>query len=146
MGVAWLRPDSSACVTLAGPRLRTGERLWFFLFDPPRVVDGTIEGGTSRCDSTAAQEGESYRVRLSFAFDGRESAVAMFAPGGRVEFMDGKFVIRTPGAGTPLTFRRCASNEGLHLTVWRGTQRLWHAYVYLGFDLEPDCSEEEMGS
>jgi hypothetical protein len=39
--------------------------------------------------------------------------------------------------------RSCTSNEGLHLTVWAGvplsTRRLWHAYWYLGYDVEPNC-------
>jgi len=39
--------------------------------------------------------------------------------------------------------RSCTSSEGLHLTVWSGvplrTGRLWHAYWYLGYDVEPDC-------
>jgi hypothetical protein len=39
--------------------------------------------------------------------------------------------------------RSCTSNEGLHLTVWSGvplsSRRLWHAYWYLGYDVEPNC-------
>jgi hypothetical protein len=39
--------------------------------------------------------------------------------------------------------RRCTSTEGVHLTVWSGvplrSSRLWHAYWYLGYDVEPDC-------
>jgi hypothetical protein len=43
--------------------------------------------------------------------------------------------------------RTCASTEGLHLTLWSGPvlkgQRLWHAYCYLGYDVEPDCQPED---
>ena len=39
--------------------------------------------------------------------------------------------------------RSCTSSEGLHLTVWSGvplkTRRLWHAYWYLGYDVEQNC-------
>ena len=39
--------------------------------------------------------------------------------------------------------RSCTSIEGLHLTIWSGTPltstRLWHAYWYLGYDVEPNC-------
>lgn len=42
-------------------------------------------------------------------------------------------------------FHACASMEGLHLSVWSGPpaagKRQWHRYVYLGYDLEPTCSE-----
>jgi hypothetical protein len=44
---------------------------------------------------------------------------------------------------TPWRFRECASMEGIHTTAWSGTPlsapRRWHAYYYLGYDVEPDC-------
>jgi hypothetical protein len=51
------------------------------------------------------------------------------------------------GDGVSEGFRSCASAEGLHLTVWSDGPlaglRLWHAYVYLGYDVEPDCEAKE---
>ena len=45
------------------------------------------------------------------------------------------------------SFRSCTSNEGVHLTVWAGkalkSKRIWHEYVYLGYDLEPSCLRGE---
>jgi hypothetical protein len=45
---------------------------------------------------------------------------------------------------TPWRFRSCASQEGIHATAWSGiplsTPRRWHAYHYLGYDVEPDCT------
>ena len=45
---------------------------------------------------------------------------------------------------TPWRFRTCASEEGIHATAWSGlplsSQRRWHAYYYLGYDVEPDCT------
>ena len=44
---------------------------------------------------------------------------------------------------TPWRFRSCASMEGIHNTAWSGiplrAPRRWHAYYYLGYDVEPDC-------
>jgi hypothetical protein len=41
-------------------------------------------------------------------------------------------------------FRTCASTEGIHATAWSGVPlsvpRRWHAYYYLGYDVEPDCT------
>jgi hypothetical protein len=41
-------------------------------------------------------------------------------------------------------FRTCASEEGIHTTAWSGiplaSPRRWHAYYYLGYDVEPDCA------
>jgi hypothetical protein len=47
----------------------------------------------------------------------------------------------------PIRFRFCASTEGLHATAWAGTpltsSRRWHAYYYLGYDVDPTCREAE---
>lgn len=44
----------------------------------------------------------------------------------------------------PWRFRSCASAEGIHATAWSGvplaSERRWHAYYYLGYDVEPDCT------
>jgi hypothetical protein len=41
-------------------------------------------------------------------------------------------------------FRTCATEEGIHATAWSGkplsSSRRWHAYYYLGYDVEPDCT------
>jgi hypothetical protein len=41
-------------------------------------------------------------------------------------------------------FRACASEEGIHTTAWSGvplaSPRRWHAYYYVGYDLEPNCA------
>jgi hypothetical protein len=48
-----------------------------------------------------------------------------------------------PGRGS-WRFRTCASEEGIHTTAWSGvplsSPRRWHAYYYLGYDVEPDCT------
>jgi hypothetical protein len=45
---------------------------------------------------------------------------------------------------TPWRFRTCASEEGIHATAWSGiplaAPRRWHAYYYLGYDVEPNCT------
>jgi hypothetical protein len=44
-------------------------------------------------------------------------------------------------------FRTCASAEGIHATAWSGvpvtSPRRWHAYYYLGYDVDPDCTPAE---
>jgi len=41
----------------------------------------------------------------------------------------------------------CTSSEGVHLNIWAGrpkaSPRLWHAYSYLGYDVEPTCTPSE---
>lgn len=51
------------------------------------------------------------------------------------------------GPGEPLTARVCASVDGVHVTAWRGQPlqglRVFHGYVYLKMDLEPNCTKPE---
>ena len=51
------------------------------------------------------------------------------------------------GDGQREYFRSCTSAEGVHLTIWKGKPlegvRKWHYYYYLGFDVTPDCTENE---
>jgi hypothetical protein len=44
---------------------------------------------------------------------------------------------------TNLTFRRCASSEGVHLTAWNGARRVWHEYYHLDYATDPTCTDEE---
>lgn len=52
------------------------------------------------------------------------------------------------GDGEPEFFRQCASTEGIHLGVRSGTpivgEQRWHAYYYLGYDVEPNCRPGEL--
>lgn len=145
LGVASLRGDGTACVSVRGEPLRSGDRLLIVLFSPPRIVDGTVqEGAADACDSVATVAGEVYTVALRFNLDPRpEHGIAVFAPGGRAEYADGSFVLHTFGAAHPLSFRSCHGSEGLHLSAWRGNRRTWHEYLYLGLDLQADCSSDE---
>ena len=51
------------------------------------------------------------------------------------------------GDGAPELFRVCTSMEGLHLTIWSGEplkgKRRWHAYYYLGYDTEANCTRAD---
>ncbi len=44
-------------------------------------------------------------------------------------------------------FRECTSNEGLHLTVWKGKplvgKRIWHSYYHFNYDTEPTCKKKD---
>ena len=145
LGVAVVKADTTACVTFPGAPVRAGERVLIFLFSPPRVVDGAIrQANPDACSPNAVLEGQAYRVALRHSIvESEEVGIAVLDPTARTEYVEGEFVVFTRGATSPLQFRQCASQEGLHLTAWRGNRRTWHEYYYLGFDLESTCSDEE---
>jgi hypothetical protein len=147
LGAAVVSTDTTACITFQGDSIRPGERVLVFLFSPPRVVDGLVRRASSEpCRPNAALEGQAYRVDLRYAIaESEEIGVAVLDPTARTEYLNGEFVVFTKGAAAPLQMRECSSHEGLHLTAWRGNRRTWHAYFYLGYDLESTCSDEEAG-
>ena len=61
------------------------------------------------------------------------------------EIRPGVVAVRLSAAQPDAQVRSCTSTEGLHLTVWAGaplrSRRLWHQYVYLGYDVEPSCED-----
>ncbi len=71
--------------------------------------------------------------------------IAVLAPKLTVSEKDGSVTVRGARPGAPFTFRSCASTEGIHFTVWQGERRVWHQYYYLGYDIEPNCPDDEVG-
>ena len=96
-------------------------------------------------------DGSSYRAHVG----GRLSAACAALAGALVDgpfraiaFDDGTPAGRwfgiADGGGARADVVACTSREGLHLTAWAGAPRrsgrLFHAYVYLGYDVEPTCA------
>lgn len=95
-----------------------------------------------------SSEDHLYRVRL------REPGPSLIGPVFAIVAPVQTVTVRGPlasvslGPGSaPGEFRVCTSNEGVHLTLWRGVPlkgpRLFHAYYPLGYDVEPSCTEAE---
>lgn len=43
-----------------------------------------------------------------------------------------------------LTFKDCTGTESVQLSVWRGTRRIWHGYYYVEYEMEANCTGEEL--
>ena len=75
---------------------------------------------------------------------GGSSGTVRHAPSG-----SGAIVVQLSTAYPNAQVRSCTSREGVHLTAWAGapltSQRLWHQYYYLGYDVEPSCDGRDVG-
>ncbi|UCF40916.1 MAG: hypothetical protein JSW43_00805 [Gemmatimonadota bacterium] len=153
IGLATADTGASICLTIHRADLAVGTPL--LLLDvtgndkPLNARSGVRRGAPCPRDMATGDEA-SYETTL--------------APGAQLQRGGVYFAVVTPPAGPvesgPVTrldvdgdgaieeFRTCASSEGLHLTVWPGAEmtgtRLWHRYFYLGYDVEPDCSDAEV--
>ena len=124
-GIVTWQPDGSTCVTFA-QKIAEGTSFKIAVFDP----HGTIEGSVVRlaeapCHESAQIAGTSYVI-----VTGEKQSTADVG-------------IAVVGGDENVTARMCASNEGLHLTAWVGSRRVWHEYFYLGYDVDPDCTVQE---
>lgn len=56
-------------------------------------------------------------------------------------------VIGTDAHQPSVYFSTCTGREGIHLSAWSDqppkAKRLWHTYVYLGYDVDENCTAEE---
>jgi hypothetical protein len=81
------------------------------------------------------------------ALDEGLPAVALVHVAKPLAVSDSTVALDIDGDGKVDSVRSCTSGEGVHLTMWDGAppagRREWHRYVYLGYDLEPTCTEAE---
>lgn len=154
IGIA-LNTAGGPCVDMPNRSLDTGQRI--------RLVTTSLPQATSeaevirRIDQPCAPATQSepgvahYRIRV--LRDSLETGAPAFA----IANFNGAFTVSADGVtadlegdGSPELFRACTSTEGVHLTVWTGTPpqgtRRWHRYFYLGYDVDPTCSEAETRS
>jgi hypothetical protein len=111
---------------------RLGARSKSPCFPPPRVSRDSVEYTVDAPGDTIGRRGVPIVI------------LGKVAPAQ----MRGDTVILAVEPGKPSwRFRTCASAEGVHATAWSGVPpsapRRWHAYYYLGYDVEQDCSPSD---
>jgi hypothetical protein len=143
--------DGKAVLAMQGPGLRAGTSITLVGIDSrqrvwrARVVRSVEASPAMTRHETsgpyyeiAADPGQAPLPALAVAVTGRPQARRT-----------GAFVIlRLVEPPVSVRVRSCASSEGLHLTMWAGeplkSRRLWHAYYYLGYDVEPNCQPADV--
>ena len=124
-GVVAITKSHELCVVLpvSAP---AGERITIANLHPPQFVPARLGAPVAEC-GVGLEPGHAYRLTVDGSEDQLSASTA---------------VIGDPPA--ELTFKDCATAESVQLTVWRGTQRIWHGYYYVDYDLEPTCAAEEL--
>ena len=148
--------DSEHCLAMRGAALPAGSPITLVTpTAPQQVYRALVVRTVAKCEVMTPHDmpGPYYRLApeaggarlpgLSVAVLGRPGALVV-AGEVRLDLGNGRLEARV---------RSCTSSEGLHLTLWSGaplkSTRLWHAYWYLGMEVEPDCQPgdyEEDGS
>lgn len=153
IGVAARSPDGGICVAMQSPGLRSGARVTLIQGDAPQsVLAVTIDRPVTSCEKLerALIPGPYYLARHTSSA-ARSSATLWVAIAGAVgtrSLGSGVLGVQLSPTYSNAQVRSCRSHEGLHLTVWAGSpltsQRLWHEYYYLGYDVEPSCEDRDV--
>lgn len=152
IGVAAASRDGQICVAMPAPALTPGTILTLIQPDAPQsVLTATIGRPVSVCQPLggAMLPGPFYLAHRT-APRASESDALWVAFVGKFETRrldSGAIAVPFSAAYPNAQVRSCTSHESFHLTVWSDapltSQRLWHQYYYLGYDVEPSCDDRE---
>ncbi len=143
--------DRSGTLCMRSPQrpLPAGARIWLVQPDTPQRL-GLAEPatGSARCAPWADATADLVPLRvLSGPLDSMRLFIALVSPARPPRLAGGRVRVDLDGDGRTVRFGACTSGEGVYLTAWSGrslTGRLrWHAYHYLGYDVDPSCSDAE---
>jgi hypothetical protein len=144
-GIMETWPSRLACLTVKGPQLKLGQRLHFLAFDPPGWVRGEVVSKRLSPCREHALEGTAYDVQLEQYEDEKyKLGIALVAAEGTPVIEKGDPLFISRGADSTMSFQQCTGGEGVNFFAWRENKRLWHEYYYLGYDVKPTCSDEEL--
>lgn len=152
IGLLAAKQQAEFCLSIKNPALKRGQEITLIwvpvedhLFKPEIRYGRIVEKLSEPCDPVNQnQDDATYRVdagklergRVYFAIVGRQNQLTI--SGGKVRGIVG---------AVEMSFRSCTSMEGIHFTIWRGEaltgKRLWHDEYYLGYDVEPNCKDED---
>jgi hypothetical protein len=153
VGVAAASHDGQVCVAMPAPFLISDTPLTLIRPTGPQAVFvAAIVRSLPACErlERAMIPGPYYLAHgpASMASESGTLWVAFVGTFDTRRLDSGAVVVRLSAAHPDVQVRSCTSQEGVHLTAWSGTpltsQRLWHQYYYLGYDVEPSCDDREM--
>lgn len=154
IGVAVVH-SGSPCLVIGNAGLSSSERIRLIVSVPTySTADAEITGRAAH-PCTAAEQSEGKLSHYGFKLT-QESlppevpAFAIIGFRGALKTSESGITADLDGNGHPVTFRSCTSAEGVHLTIWSGkpleSSRRWHRYFYLGYDVDPTCTEADTKS
>lgn len=112
---------------------------------PQSIATAVIAGSGSGCPGANDPNMTGYELAIVHGKVADNLVLIGIAGPARLSLRDGQ---RIEGDlahnGKRQTFRSCTSADGVHFTIWQGSRRLWHAYYYIGQDLEPTCTDKDV--
>lgn len=146
------RFDDRFCLAIRNTNLAEGHRIQIITLGKPQSVAEAVilkKLSTSCSTDPFADAQDSF-----YSLKPNKGTVELNTISLGVVDYDGKFALNRGTVSADLNrdgrseyFRKCTSNEGIHLTVWSGKplvgKRRWHRYFYLRYDVVPSCKEKD---
>ena len=150
-----IKQKGKYCVSIANPNLKKGTSITligkYYYSEIYSLITAHIGKKIEMCNIGGAKMDDvGYRVILDPAHPftkehGYDFAVTL--PRSRFQLREDGLWVDFNKDGVRDTFRTCTSTEGIHLTVWNGEplvdQRMWHRYLFLGYDVNPSCTQAD---
>ena len=153
VGVVDARSQNELCLTIPNGNIAEGSRIHIVSLYTPQsvavaIVQRKLSSSCSRNPDTSPND-SFYSLRLIRGRVELEGVgIAVVNAGNGIRIARGLASVDLNEDGRREYFRVCTSHEGLHLTVWSGRPlrgvRRWHWYYYLGYDVEPNCTNKEV--
>jgi len=154
LGVASER-SGTICLTIANSNLPAGQTVSLVVLTPRQSVAQAkiLRALPNGCQNPEpAADGQAFYelCLVKGTLPSVAPAIAVVNPAQPLR-SSGNFVVADLDGDHRLEyFRQCTSSEGVHLTVWAGKplsgKRLWHEYFYLGYDVEPNCTDKDVAA
>ncbi len=146
IGSVQFRNEDAPCLTIENASLRSGQIVYVVTFNDTQsvqraTIDQKLNIGCNLSDHEETFSFYSLNIQDNDAF----GIGVINSP--IIDVTSGIANVDLNGDGKKEYFRECASNEGIHLTVWTGKplvgKRIWHYYWYAGYDTEPSCKKKD---
>lgn len=145
--------SGTLCLAINHRNLAVGHRVKLVVVVPEQsiaeaVVVRPIPGGCQGPEPSAPQLA-AYELRVtSGTLTPSAPAIAVVDSAQPLRMSGDAAVADLEGNHQVEYFRACTSSEGVHLSVWTGKpltgKRRWHEYYYLGYDVEPTCTDQDV--
>jgi hypothetical protein len=151
LGIA-VEKNDGACLSIRSTVLSAGQRIQIVTTSKPQSAGEANIVATRDKACTAAGPNVPGLSHFEFklvpaSLEKGAPAIAVAHSSRPLAIVDGSVTGDLDGDGQPESFRSCTSSEGVHLTVWTGKplegRRRWHDYYYLGYDVDPSCTDAD---
>jgi hypothetical protein len=151
VGIA-MRTAEATCLSIANPSLRMRSRVFLVNTSSPQTIAQAEIVRKQQNPCTQADGSgvpfDSYQLRATGRpMQGGPPGIAIYGFNGEFAKRGASVVADLDGDGRLEFFRSCTSQEGVHFTIWSDEplkgKRRWHRYIYLGYGVEPTCSNSE---